>query len=490
MPRRSAVACISISRAFRPRLPTSMRSSPPPRKITPPPSRSLIAKLQASERYGEKWARVWLDAARYSDSNGFEKDLPREQWAWRDWVINALNRDLPYDQFLVEQIAGDLLPNRTQDQIVATGFLRNGMVNEEGAIIPEQFRIEGLFDRLDCLGKATLGLTLQCAQCHTHKFDPITHDDYFGVFAFLNNSYEAQSWVHTPAQQKEIEKLLADLRGVDERSKKAQPKWSEKIAAWEENLRAQRIEWTPVVATELGSTSGLNHPVQLADRSILTEGHPSTKGDIYIISAPALAGATGLRLEAFRHDDMPFGGPGRSLYGTWSITEMEVTSQLPGETKWEKVALKNATADFSEAIRGLEQEWSAAFDKEHRRTIGPVAYMIDGSNDTAWRADRGPGRRNTESVAVVQFDQPLSFPEGTKLKVLLRFHHSGDDNGRHNCMLGRCRLSLTTAADPAAAPVDYAAILALDTPLRRAHRAPARRALCRLARECACPEET
>ncbi len=425
---------------------------------------ALIAKLQASERYGEKWARVWLDAARYSDSNGFEKDLPREQWAWRDWVINALNRDLPYYQFLVEQIAGDLLPNRTQDQIVATGFLRNGMVNEEGAIIPEQFRIEGLFDRLDCLGKATLGLTLQCAQCHTHKFDPITHDDYFGVFAFLNNSYEAQSWVHTPAQQKEIEKLLADLRGVDERSKKAQLKWSEKIAAWEENLRAQRIEWTPVVATELGSTSGLNHPVQLADRSILTEGHPSTKGDIYIISAPALVGATGLRLEALCHDDMPFGGPGRSLYGTWSITEMEVTSQLPGETKWEKVALKNATADFSEAIRGLEQEWSAAFDKEHRRTIGPVAYMIDGSNDTAWRADRGPGRRNTESVAIVQFDQTLSFPEGTKLKVLLRYHHSGDDNGRHNCMLGRCRLSLTTAADPAAAPVDYAAILALDTP--------------------------
>lgn len=425
---------------------------------------ALIVKLQASERYGEKWARVWLDAARYSDSNGYEKDLPREQWAWRDWVIRALNRDLPYDQFLVEQIAGDLLPNRTQDQIVATGFLRNGMVNEEGAIIPEQFRLEGLFDRLDCLGKATLGLTLQCAQCHTHKFDPITHDDYFGVFAFLNNSYEAQSWVYTADQQTQITKLLKDLRAVDERLKKTEPKWSERLAAWEEQLRAQRIAWTPLVATELGSTSGLNHPVQLPDRSILTEGHPSTKGDIYVIVAPELTGATGLRLEALCHDDLPFGGPGRSLYGTWSISELEITSQLPEATTWEKVALKNATADFSEPNRGLEREWDAAFDKEQRRTLGPVSYLIDGNNDTAWRSDRGPGRRNTESVAVVQFDQPLQFPAGTKLRLILRYHHSGDDNGRHNCMLGRCRVSLTTATDPKAAPVDYAAMLALDTP--------------------------
>jgi hypothetical protein len=120
-------------------------------------------------------------------------------------VIHAFNRDLPYDQFLREQIAGDLLPGATQDQIVATGFLRNGMVNEEGAIVPEQFRIEGMFDRMDALGKAALGLTLQCAQCHTHKFDPITHDEYFGTFAFLNNTYEAQSWVYTPEQQKLIE---------------------------------------------------------------------------------------------------------------------------------------------------------------------------------------------------------------------------------------------------------------------------------------------
>jgi len=158
----------------------------------------LVDRLLESEHYGEKWARHWLDVARYADSNGYEKDLRREQWAWRDWVIGAINADMPYDQFLIEQIAGDLLPNHTQDQLVATGFLRNGMINEEGAIVPEQFRMEGMFDRMDCIGKAVLGLSIQCAQCHSHKYDPITQDEYYGMFAFLNDTCEAMSPVYTP----------------------------------------------------------------------------------------------------------------------------------------------------------------------------------------------------------------------------------------------------------------------------------------------------
>ena len=168
---------------------------------------ATIESLLQSERYGEKWARHWLDAARYSDTNGYEKDMPREQWAWRDWVVRALNRDMPYDQFLVEQIAGDLLPDATQEQILATGFLRNSMLNEEGAIVPEQFRIVEMFDRMDCLGKAVLGLTTQCAQCHSHKFDPLSQEEYYGMFAFLNNSYEAQSWVYTAEQQRQIQEI-------------------------------------------------------------------------------------------------------------------------------------------------------------------------------------------------------------------------------------------------------------------------------------------
>src|SRR6202030_1404172 len=122
-----------------------------------------VDRLLASPHYGERWARLWLDAARYADSNGYEKDAPRLVWFYRDWVIHALNRDMPYNQFVIEQIAGDLLPNATQDQRVATGFLRNSMINEEGGIDPEQFRMEAMFDRIDAVGKGILGVTIQCA---------------------------------------------------------------------------------------------------------------------------------------------------------------------------------------------------------------------------------------------------------------------------------------------------------------------------------------
>ena len=178
---------------------------------------ATIQKLLASERFGEKWARHWLDLARYSDTNGYEKDLQREQWAWRDWVIEALNKDMPYDQFLVEQIAGDLLPNGTQSQLIATGFLRNSMINEEGAIVAEQFRMVEMFDRIDCIGKSVLGLSTQCAQCHTHKFDPITHDEYYGLFGFLNNSYEAQSWVYTPEQLTQVAEIQKKITAAEDR---------------------------------------------------------------------------------------------------------------------------------------------------------------------------------------------------------------------------------------------------------------------------------
>ena len=424
---------------------------------------ALVEKLMKSPHFGEKWARHWLDAARYSDSNGYEKDLPREQWAWRDWVINAFNQDMPYDQFLIKQLAGDLLPNPTQEQIVATGFLRNSMVNEEGAIVPEQFRMDEMFDRMDCIGKATLGLSVQCAQCHTHKFDPITHDEYFGIFAFFNNAYEAQSFVYTPEQQKQIAQIKTAVLADEDKLKKQRPQWDQEMAAWEASVKAKEIAWTPLTATELGSTIGLNHPTQEPDLSILTQGHPTTKGDIYGVFETHLKGITALRLEALTHRDLPMNGPGRSKHGTWAVSEMVVTYQVPDSDKWEPLKLANVTADFSEPDARLEDEWKADFDKKQKRVRGPVSYLIDGSNDTAWRADRGLGLRNQEGVAVVQFENPLDLPIGTKLKVLLRFHHSGDDQGRHNTILGRCRISTTTAAAPSAQPVDYAAVVAMQT---------------------------
>ncbi|MCA9111242.1 MAG: DUF1549 domain-containing protein, partial [Planctomycetaceae bacterium] len=156
-----------------------------------------VERLLDSPHYGERWGRLWLDVARYADSDGFEKDKPRFVWMYRNWVINALNEDKPYDQFLIEQIAGDLLPNATQDQIVATGFLRNSMINEEGGIDPEQFRMEAMYDRMDAIGKGILGLTIQCGQCHSHKYDPLTQAEYYRMFAFLNNCHEGQATVYT-----------------------------------------------------------------------------------------------------------------------------------------------------------------------------------------------------------------------------------------------------------------------------------------------------
>ncbi|MFM8633623.1 MAG: DUF1549 domain-containing protein, partial [Planctomycetia bacterium] len=200
---------------------------------------TTVEKLLASPRYGEKWARHWLDLARYADSNGYEKDLPRDMWAWRDWVINAFNRDLPFDQFVIEQIAGDLLPNATQDQVVATGFLRNSMLNEEGAIIPEEFRMAEMFDRIDCVGKSVLGLTTQCAQCHTHKFDPLSHDEYYGLFAFLNDTYEARSYVYTPEQLKDLAAMRAEIAAAEEELRRSQPQWQTEMEAWAAGVAAK-----------------------------------------------------------------------------------------------------------------------------------------------------------------------------------------------------------------------------------------------------------
>ena len=149
-----------------------------------------VEHLLAQPAYGERWARVWLDQARYADSNGYSIDAPRSMWPWRDWVIQALNADMPFDRFTIEQMAGDLLPGATTDQKVATGFHRNTQINEEGGVDKEQFRIESVFDRVATTGAVWTGLTLGCAQCHNHKFDPVSQREYYRFFAFFNNQDE------------------------------------------------------------------------------------------------------------------------------------------------------------------------------------------------------------------------------------------------------------------------------------------------------------
>jgi len=425
-----------------------------------------VEKLLASPRYGEKWARHWLDLARYSDSNGYEKDLPREMWAWRDWVINAFNRDLPYDQFVIEQIAGDLVPNATQDQVVATGFLRNSMLNEEGAIIPEEFRMAEMFDRVDCVGKAVLGLTTQCAQCHTHKFDPITHDEYFGLFAFLNDTYEARSYVYSPEQLQALTAIRADVAAAEEEIRRMRPQWQAEIEAWAADAVAKLPAWTPITMDEMHSSGLLTHPTQRADGSILLIGHRDAEH--FFEGAPDLAGATGLELEALTDGDLFMHGPGRD--GTWAISRLQVHVKKPDAKDWEEVKLLNATADFSEPEETVPRPGFDPKKAEGKKnapsptvSVGPVATMIDADEHSAWRADRGHLLKHQPSAAVVQFEKPLDLPAGTKLRIAVRWA-AGQVSHSPQSMLGCCRFSLTKAPSPVALPIDHGAILAAKKP--------------------------
>ncbi len=202
--------------------------------------RELIERLLQSPHYGERWGRWWLDQARYADSNGYSIDAPRQIWKYRDWVIAALNRDMPFDQFTIEQLAGDLLPNATQEQKVATGFHRNTQINQEGGIDKEQFRIDSVFDRVATTGTVWLGLTIGCAQCHDHKFDPIEQQEYYQLFAFFNNQEEPT--LEVVDRQQRPPELLEELQQAEEALDAFIASRAEAYDAWESRLTAEEIQ--------------------------------------------------------------------------------------------------------------------------------------------------------------------------------------------------------------------------------------------------------
>jgi mono/diheme cytochrome c family protein len=431
-----------------------------------------VERLLASPHYGERWGRHWLDAGRYADSDGFEKDKMRSVWFWRDWVIQAFNRDLPYDKFITEQLAGDLLPNATQDQMVATGFLRNSMINEEGGIDPEQFRMEAMFDRMDAIGKSMLGFTVQCAQCHNHKYDPILQEDYYKLFAFLNNSHESNVTVYTPAEQQQRAGLFARIREAEGMLQHRTPDWEARMSAWEEKVRNDQPEWI-VVKPEVDdiSTGGQKYLLQ-PDGSFLAGGYAPTKHRVKMTVKVDAKPITAFRLELMNDPNLPLNGPGRSLKGTAALTQFDVEAAPAGDEAAKPVAVKiaRATADLNLPERELEKMF---FDKsKKRRVTGPIEYAIDGNDDTAWGTDAGPGRRNVPRNAVFSAAEPVSHEGGTKLTFYLKQNHGGwnsDDNMSHN--LGRLRLSITTAPNAAADPLPASVRQLLSIP--RGDRSPA-----------------
>jgi mono/diheme cytochrome c family protein len=406
-----------------------------------------VERLLRSPHYGERWGRHWLDAARYADSDGYEKDMSRQVWPYRDWVVGAFNRDLPYDQFIREQLAGDLLPNATQDQIVATGFLRNSMLNEEGGVDPEQFRMDAMFDRMDALGKSMLGLTIACAQCHNHKYDPLTQEEYYRLFAYLNNDHEAQRVVYAPEEQQKIAGIRRVIGEIEEKLRHANPDWQERMAEWEASLSAQP-NWEIVRLANQGDNS--QRYIEQKDGSILCQGYAPTKFSTHMRGETKLKTVTAFRLELLNDPNLPCNGPGRSFMGTCALSEFNVDAWDAKDPKT-KITVKfvKATADYGNPERDLEPNFDDKSKK--KRVTGPVAYAIDGKDDTAWGIDAGPGRRNVPRNAVFVPDKPISFPNGIVLDFRLKQNHGGWNSDDHmNNNLGRFRLSVTGAESPSA----------------------------------------
>ena len=229
------------------------------------------------------------------------------------------------------------------------------------------------------------------------------------------------------------------MRTLDEQVKSQAPDWAAQVEAFAGQLTSQQNLWQPISFEDMNSISGLNHPTQESGHRLLMKGHNS--GDVYFIAQPALEGITGLRFELLNHGDLPFLGPGRNSVGLWGVRELEAFIQLPDSNEWQKLKLVKPSADYADA----EQKHN-----DGKEASGPVDFLVDGSDTTWWKADRGVGLRNVPSVAVVQLETPLTSPPGTKLKIAMRTTD----------MVGCCRFSLTTAPEPKALGVDYAAVLA------------------------------
>jgi len=309
---------------------------PTPREVeafvnddSPDAYEKLVDRLLASSRFGERWAAMWLDLARYADSAGYGSDPLRPyMWPYRDWVINAFNENMPYDQFTLEQLAGDLLPNATPDQRLASSMHRNTMTNTEGGTDDEEFRIAAVKDRAVTTMQAWMGLTLGCAECHTHKYDPITQREYYQFFAYFNqtadtdkNNDEPREAILTPLQREKIDRLQ---QRITELKKQPGHENGELLAAmnqWAD--QAGGATWQPLKPAKMESTGGATLSLR-DDDSIVVSGINPDKDTYNITVETNLRGITGLRVEALPDDSLADNGPGRAANGNFVLSEFDV----------------------------------------------------------------------------------------------------------------------------------------------------------------------
>jgi hypothetical protein len=398
----------------------------------------VVERLLRSPHYGERWGRHWLDAARYADSNGFEKDRTRSIWPWRDWVIHALNRDLPFDQFSREQLAGDLLPGCSPDQRTATGFLRNSMINMEGGIEPEKFRTEAIIDRVDAVGRTWLGLTIACAQCHSHKFDPISQKEYYQFYAFLNQDDEPRIEVPNAEQATKRADLLSRIRAAQDRILTNTPGVAAGMAAWEKDIAGAAGNWAVVDPKEWHS-----QPMKFEkqeDLSLLGGGDVYPDGVLRIWWDTTLTNITGFRLEALNDANLPFNGPGLDGNGSFQLAEFQVQISPLAELS------KASATDTNSFATTNNVTFAHAYADAAVPGFG-ITNAIDGvTTNVGWATDLGPGRRNEERRAVFENSSPIGFPGGSRLLITL--YSKSKDAKVSNQIIGRVRLSFTTDAGP------------------------------------------
>jgi len=321
--------------------------------------KALVDHLLASPRFGEKWARMWLDLARYADSTGYGSDKFRLNiWPWRDWVIDAFNRGMPYDQFTVEQIAGDLLPNATTEEIEATAFNRNTMTNVEGGIVPEEYRVAAVKDRVSTTCQVWMGLTMGCAQCHSHKFDPISQKEYYQMFGVFNQTEDAnredeEPKMPVPTEEEAAKKnrITAEITKLEKKLADHAPEIDAEQRAWETTSR-QPISWTVLTPSEINSTGGTNLTARPDSSIVAAGGGPSAT---YTIKARTdLKGITAFRLEALPDDTLPAKGPGRAENGNAVVSEFTVKAE-PVEPKPTRARFIRIEAPGKERILSLAE---------------------------------------------------------------------------------------------------------------------------------------
>lgn len=393
----------------------------------------LVRSLLASPRYGERMARPWLDLARYADTQGYEKDARRSMAPYRDWVIAALNANMPFDQFTVEQLAGDLLPNATRAQRLATGFHRNTMLNEEGGTDAEEFRSAAVIDRVNTTATIWLGSTLACAQCHDHKYDPFSQVDYYRLFAAFNSTADGGKTLEpvlrapTADQERElaalsqrIGELEAALAADSDELDKEQRAWEASVARTSEH----EPQWNvlePLAGFER-SQSNVDAAL-LSDRSVAFRG-PVPDRSVCEVRCRVPAGEVRVvRLEALL-DGEPLAGPGRTSHGNFVLSEISVERVDAASGQGERLELVAALGD-------VEQD------------NGPfrAANSIDGRPETGWAVGGGVGQPRE---ALFAFKHPVRFDGTQELRVKLSF-----ESGFLRHALGRVRLSLSADANTA-----------------------------------------